>query len=900
MRKRIGVLAAQIDEATQKRFLNEFIRQVYAYNYDVCVFTMYQKYQETPLRDIGDSNIFKLVNFELFDAVLILADTILTPGLYGPLEEHVRVNFDGPVLVVDKESAIFESVMMDHYTPVRNIVDHLIEVHNFSKIAFLGGKEGHPHSVQRLNGFLDSMKAHNLSVEDKWIYHGNYWYDSAEQFVDMLLEDRDNLPEAIACANDCMAIGAAARLTEAGIKIPEDIAITGYDSLEDGRYAPAPLTSANIPADQCGQYCARWINARLSGDTLDEFTTRAPIFVGSSCGCKHEVEMVPKKLRSHWRTSQSSRGLYSDFNHLLEDMMDQTNLRGFLKTVNEYCYQIRPFTSFNICLNDGFINPDVFVGENAITDGYSETMYEVLSCDSLRGSIDLHRSFETEEISPLLEEERDYPTTFIFNPLYSDDRCFGYTVLNYGEEPKVYDENYRIWMRNIMQGMEAFYRQYYMHTLIDRIKADQVRDALTGLYNYEGFIKNADRLAESAALDDRWLNIIAIDIKGITQINEIYGRDFGERAIKAVARILQNALREDEICCRMCNDEFVVAVKDDEDSIRAHSFMETIIDRIHNYKLVSNSEFELGVYCENLIGLPEKPGELENLINQTINIKNHKKTVSFNMNVENSEVMDEIKRNQLVNHILNQNLLTYYFQPIVNVYDGSIFAYEALMRYTGAHITPLQIIQSATYLNRLADIEKSTLLKVTKIVEDNIGAFGASRVFINSYPGVELSPEDDKEFVTRLLHNKGRYVIEFTEESELDDEQLEKFKEKYEILESQIAIDDYGAGYSNVNNLLRYMPKYVKIDRMLVTDIQDNQQKQHFVRNIIEFAHNNNIIALAEGVETREELRVCIRLGVDLVQGYYTGKAAPVPAGQIPDEIVDDILQFKQQNIGWN
>ena len=77
----------------------------------------------------------------------------------------------------------------------------------------------------------------------------------------------------------------------------------------------------------------------------------------------------------------------------------------------------------------------------------------------------------------------------------------------------------------------------------------------------------------------------------------------------------------------------------------------------------------------------------------------------------------------------------------------------------------------------------------------------------------------------------------------------------------EIAIDDYGSGYSNVNNLLRYMPEYVKIDRMLLTGIDADPHRQHFVKDIIEFTSTNDIKALAEGVETTKEMKTVIQLG---------------------------------------
>ena len=81
------------------------------------------------------------------------------------------------------------------------------------------------------------------------------------------------------------------------------------------------------------------------------------------------------------------------------------------------------------------------------------------------------------------------------------------------------------------------------------------------------------------------------------------------------------------------------------------------------------------------------------------------------------------------------------------------------------------------------------------------------------------------------------------------------------------------------------MPDYVKIDRSLISDIQDNSQKQHFVSEVINFCHANNIKALAEGVETAEELRTVIRLGTDLIQGYYVAR----PAAEIIDSVDSNV-----------
>lgn len=903
MRRKLGVLAAQIDETSQTRFLNAFIKEAYEKDYDVCIFSMHQKYQETDLRNQGDSNIFELVNYELFDGIIILLDTLLTPGLAERLQRQVMESFTGPVLVVDQESSYFPSVMMDHYSPFKKLMDHLLEAHGYQEIGFLGGKEGHVHSVQRYEAFLDSMKEHQVPLHPEWISHGNYWYDSAEEYAWKLLGHREHLPRAIACANDIMAIGVASILSENGIRIPEDVAIIGYDSIEDGRFSPSPLTSAEIPADETGAYCFHWIYALLMEQPVPKYHSKTPLIIGGSCGCNCEIALVPDRIRAKWRTHQSSRGLFSDFNHIIEDLLSENTMQGFLQMITEYEYQIRPFTEFALCLNEDYTNPEKNSGEKARRFGYSNQMVRVLYSGE-DGEHNLQPVlFPKKELLPTIAQERDYPTTYIFTPFYFDDRCFGYSVLNYGREIRLYDKYFRVWMRNIMQGMESFYRQQYMQLLVNKIKADQVRDSLTGLYNYQGFLREGSRFCRGEK--SRAFTILALDLQGIKRINEIQGRESGDRTLRIFSRAILEGMNEVEISARMCNDEFLVLVSAENAEKceqRAESLLQIIQENMNRFAWsdAGLGDYMPGIHVGEFSFSSAEEITLEEAINHATSMKNYRKKSVSKKCTENYTIMEEIKRGQLVERILNENLLTYYFQPIVNARDGSIYAYEALMRYEEAKISPVQILEAAAYLNRLQDVERATIFNVTGYVRDHLEQFGDSKVFINCLPGYQMKGEESLRLKAQMQDFPGRYVIEITEGSEIDDDGFRIFRGGIDEFHNGIALDDYGAGFSNINNLLRYMPDYVKIDRMLIQDIQDNPQKQHFVRNIIEFAHDNQIQALAEGVETQEELKACIYLGIDLIQGYYTGKATKIPIRRLPESLRSEIRYYNRELKQWN
>jgi hypothetical protein len=129
-------------------------------------------------------------------------------------------------------------------------------------------------------------------------------------------------------------------------------------------------------------------------------------------------------------------------------------------------------------------------------------------------------------------------------------------------------------------------------------------------------------------------------------------------------------------------------------------------------------------------------------------------------------------------HIINENLFDYYFQPIVNTKDGEIYSYEALMRpKSSMKLTPLHILKYAGLVNRLSDIERGTFLNVLGIIDLRKNEFLGKYVFINSIPEARLEADDFRRVTQMLLKHADIAVVDMTEQSEIDDENLEALKE---------------------------------------------------------------------------------------------------------------------------
>ncbi len=747
-RKRYAVLVGQADESYQQRFITGFLRKAFADNTDVCIFSMYLKYQDTSVREQADSNIFSLMEPSAFDGAVILKDSIQTAGAAERIEKRLKESFDKPVLVVEKPSEYFPYVITDGYQAMYDIVTHMIVKHGFKDIGFLSGKKWHEHSIQRMQAYKDAMHDHGLEVNEDRIVHGDFWYQSGEMCAEQYISKQHSLPEAVVCANDQMAIGLCKALSERGIRIPEDVAVAGYDTTYEGQTSPKSLTSTLIPADEMGEYAHYFLKTKAQGIEPEPYDKIPTLVSGESCGCKVHTIAEYSLRRDRWGTPVSEEGYSSIFNKMEENLIMQQNMEDFAGALYSYCYQLTGAKSFHICLTNWWKYTEQDAGLHLRNEGYPDKMTYAIrySGDRKNNKLSTNETFETRIMLPDLYERRDKPTAFIFTPLFFETECFGYAVINYGDEARSYDEDYRRWINSVMRAFEALRRNLVIANMQQMMKKFKVSK-------------------------------------------------FGGM----------------------------------------------------------NSAYEM---------------------------------------MSDEEKLDH----DTVGQILDNNLLTYHFQPIVSAKDGSIYAYEALMRSnTERPISPLRIIKFATMQGRLEDVERATFINVLSIIDKNKQRLGNAKVFINSIPGVRLHDTDNDVVEAYLKANSEMVVVELTEEAELSDEELERLKDYLKNLGIEIAVDDYGTGYSNVSNLLRYMPNYVKIDRALLSGIQSDSHKQHFVREIISFCHDNDILALAEGVETSDELATVIHLGADLIQGFYTGKPSPMFAGEINTAVRGEIKTYYQE-----
>jgi EAL domain-containing protein (putative c-di-GMP-specific phosphodiesterase class I) len=164
-------------------------------------------------------------------------------------------------------------------------------------------------------------------------------------------------------------------------------------------------------------------------------------------------------------------------------------------------------------------------------------------------------------------------------------------------------------------------------------------------------------------------------------------------------------------------------------------------------------------------------------------------------------------------------------------------------------------------------------------------------MFINSIPNQMLSYKDTLEIESKYGEYLSRLVVELLENEQADSKNSASKIGKIKQWNSKLAIDDFGSGYNNESVLLDVTPNFVKIDMDIVQGVEFDPNRKDIIKNLTSYAKSRGIKIIAEGIETREQLKCVLELGVDYVQGYYLGRPEFIPQ-KLNEEVILGIKEI--------
>ena len=198
-----------------------------------------------------------------------------------------RVKFEDPTPGVP-------TLIVDFYHGMYEVVSHLVEVHSCKRIAFIKGSEKSHSGHRRYQGYCDALADHGIELDENLIVPGGMWPPAGKEGVRRLLDGRRLRPgtdfDALAVVNEFVALDALAELQERGVRIPQDITFTAFDNMQEAVSVTPPLTTANLPVHEMGEWSIETLLAMLRDEEVPPVTVMpAKLVVRQSCGCPNPV-----------------------------------------------------------------------------------------------------------------------------------------------------------------------------------------------------------------------------------------------------------------------------------------------------------------------------------------------------------------------------------------------------------------------------------------------------------------------------------------------------------------------------------------------------------------------------------------------------------------------------------
>jgi diguanylate cyclase (GGDEF)-like protein len=407
-----------------------------------------------------------------------------------------------------------------------------------------------------------------------------------------------------------------------------------------------------------------------------------------------------------------------------------------------------------------------------------------------------------------------------------------------------------------------------LRMLLARARFDADHDSLTGVLSRAAFRTRLDAEAQPADSGEPGA-LLLIDLDNFGQVNKLNGHAAGDAVLAEIGALLLERVGPDGFVGRLGGDEFGAAVRRPDPERLARELVDELA------ATTSGVAASIGVARSPMDGIDADSLLRAGDIALRVAKRAGRRQVSTYAGDSLSDEGPSGARAALARLIEGENLAMV-VQPIVELPDGSPHAFEALARFhTGSTSSPLHWFALAEELGVRPELELACLAASLRLLDE---LPGRALLSVNLSGSLLLDPRtlDLLASAPRL----SRLIIELTENSLVDDTpELHRAIANLLAQGVQLAIDDMGAGYSGLRQITAVQARYLKLDRSLVSGIENSPERQAMVAAMLGYAERTGGALVAEGVETAEELRALEELGVPLAQGYLFARPGPPWAG---------------------
>jgi diguanylate cyclase (GGDEF)-like protein len=413
----------------------------------------------------------------------------------------------------------------------------------------------------------------------------------------------------------------------------------------------------------------------------------------------------------------------------------------------------------------------------------------------------------------------------------------------------------------------------------ERLKMLAYTDPLTGLANHRHFYERLRAEVHAAREHGGSLAVVALDIDNFRQLNDARGHSHGDEALRACGDALMRAVRDTDLVARLGGDEYMLLLPSADPG-----YAREVAERARQALKRALPDDPPLTASAGFVCFPEQVADEANLAELAVEALEVAKRAGGDetrkYDPDQVAAIPTVKQQRAeVDALLESEApIIPVFQPLVELATGRLVGYEALSRFTGDFArAPDAWFNQAQRCGRGQQLESLA-------IRTALAAGGRPQ---GTYLSLNFSPSaiSSTHMLNLLPKRLNDVVIEITEhELASADGSLEEGLARLRARGARIAVDDAGAGYAGLNQVMRVQPDLIKLDRSLVEAVHTAPAKAALIEFFVMFATRVGAAVCTEGIETIEELRALINLGVTYGQGYLLGRPAE-PWSGISEEI---------------
>lgn len=553
-RKNLCVILCDVANHYQEQVCRTITSCALVRGYNVSYFSFFTCYGVDTHNGIGEVNIINLVPYDRFDGFVICHDTFFNEWAVEEIFKYIEERTKAPVITLRRQWKDYPCVLADNSGSIQKVVQHLVDVHGFSRIAFMSGPEEHPDAQQRLRDYKEGLESCGIPYDDQLVFFGDFWKKKAKAAARYFLTEIQEKPEAIMCANDYMAISLCNELINQGTMVPDDIVVTGFDNIwETSVYMP-PVTTVAMQVERMSEIAFDTLEKMIKGEEVPNIQTvpTEPVY-RNSCGCAGmDFKTMVKRSVRQSKESESIQELINSNMHMVVAMAGVDYAEELVEHARIVGDRENYVRNLFICLGEG--EGDDYPKYSSEEPGYPARFKSVGSV--INREIVQTEPFDAVDLLPKEAVVSD-PMIYFFFPLHNLLRTYGYVAINYMDVHSC-EKTFHSWIAILGNAIEGIRLRHKSNRLLNELNNLYVHDALTGLMNRRGFEYGSKELYEKSRREGKTMVIISIDMDNLKTVNDQYGHAQGDVALREIAEAMEQAAGEGDVCSRSGGDEFAV------------------------------------------------------------------------------------------------------------------------------------------------------------------------------------------------------------------------------------------------------------------------------------------------------------------------------------------------------